>query len=79
MRNFLSQGNPEKPLLLYVGRISTEKRLHRLKKVLDSNPGARLAMVGLGPQEESMKAFFRDYPVFFVGKLEGIVKNLSAL
>lgn len=75
MRNYLSQGNPDHPLLLYVGRIGSEKRLHRMKKVLDANPGARLAIVGHGPAEESIKEVLRDCPVFFAGKLEGIVIN----
>lgn len=71
MRAYLTNGNPDKPLLLYVGRIGAEKRLHRLRKVLDANPGSCLAIVGHGPAEESMKQYFAGYPVVFTGKLQG--------
>ena len=32
MRHRLSDGNVDAPLLIYVGRIGAEKKLHRLKK-----------------------------------------------
>lgn len=75
MRNRLSENNPDSPLLLFVGRIGLEKRLDRLKHVLDAIPGARLALVGNGPAESYLKAFFKGYPVNFVGSLVG--QNLS--
>ena len=34
MRSRLSQGHPEAPLLVYVGRLGAEKRLQRIKLVL---------------------------------------------
>lgn len=46
MRYELSDGHPEAPLLLYVGRLGEEKRLEDLKKVLEMVPGSRLALVG---------------------------------
>jgi glycosyltransferase involved in cell wall biosynthesis len=79
MRNRLSDGHPEAPLLIYVGRIGTEKKIYRLKKVLDANPGARLAFVGKGPIEEDMKKLFAGYPVHFVGQLIGMPTLTLAL
>lgn len=46
MRSELSDGHPDAPLLLYVGRLGEEKRIEDLKEVLDLVPGARLALVG---------------------------------
>ena len=71
MRNILSDGHPEAPLLIYVGRLGVEKGLKKLKIVLDANPGVRLALVGKGPQEEELKLYFKDYPVYFAGQYTG--------
>lgn len=46
------------PLLLYVGRLGAEKNLLVLKDVLAANPGARLALVGDGPQRAVLEAHF---------------------
>lgn len=69
MRHRLSDGHIDAPLLIYVGRIGAEKKLYRLKKVLDLNPGARLAFVGKGPMDAEMREFFKGYPVHFAGQL----------
>ena len=71
MRSKLSDGHPESPLLLYVGRLGAEKRLDRLKYVLESIPGTRLALVGKGPDEARLKELFKDSPVVFTGELTG--------
>lgn len=71
MRHKLSEGNPDAPLFLFVGRIGSEKRLDRLRNVLDAIPGARLALVGNGPTEKYLKEHFKGYPVNFVGSLTG--------
>jgi len=47
MRDRLSQGHPEAPLLLYIGRLSAEKEIDRIKPVLEAIPGSRLALVGV--------------------------------
>ena len=49
MRSQLTDGNPESPLLLYVGRLSPEKDIEAIKPILESIPNARLALVGDGP------------------------------
>lgn len=73
MRNRLSDGNPDAPLLIYVGRLGPEKRLTKLKKVLEENPGVRLALVGKGPadHEVELRKLFADLPVVFTGQLLG--------
>lgn len=71
MRERLSQGNVDAPLLLYVGRLGSEKKIERLQKVLDAVPTARLALVGGGPAEDDLKKLFKDYPVHFTGQLTG--------
>lgn len=71
MRSHLSQGSPESPLLLYVGRLSAEKEIDRIKPVLQSIPGARLALVGDGPYRQELEKHFEDTPTHFVGYLTG--------
>ena len=60
-------------MFLYVGRLGVEKQLHRIKKVLDANPGARLALVGKGPNEDNLRKIFEGYPVYFAGEMRGTV------
>jgi len=71
MRDYLSQGNPEDPLLLYVGRVSAEKQIDEIKPVLAAIPQARLAIVGDGPHRETLEKHFSDTRTHFVGYLEG--------
>jgi glycosyltransferase involved in cell wall biosynthesis len=58
MRSRLSQGNPDAPLLLYVGRVSAEKQIDEIRPVLEAIPSARLAIVGDGPHREAMETHF---------------------
>lgn len=71
MRNKLSQGHPDAPLLLYVGRVSAEKEIDKIKPVLESIPDARLAIVGNGPAREELETLFADTNTNFVGYLHG--------
>ena len=72
MRNRLSQGHPESPLLLYVGRVSAEKQIEQIKPVLEAIPQARLAIVGDGPYREALETHFQGTPTHFVGYLQGL-------
>jgi glycosyltransferase involved in cell wall biosynthesis len=58
MRVRLTDGNPEAPLLIYVGRLGMEKRFRDLKDVLARLPAARLAVVGKGPDMEALQVQF---------------------
>ncbi len=71
MRSHLSQGYPQHPLLLYVGRLSAEKEIERIKPVLEAIPDARLALVGDGPHRVSLEQYFAGTPTHFVGYLTG--------
>jgi glycosyltransferase involved in cell wall biosynthesis len=71
MRDRLSQGHPDAPLLLYIGRLSAEKEIDRIKPVLEAIPGARLALVGDGPHREELEKHFADTHTYFVGYLGG--------
>lgn len=78
MRERLTQGNPKAPLLLYVGRLGTEKRITRLREVMDAIPEARLAIIGKGPAEQELKTYFEGYAnVHFTGQIVG--EELSAM
>jgi glycosyltransferase involved in cell wall biosynthesis len=71
MRQRLSQGHPESPLLLYVGRLSAEKEIDRIKPVLETIPQARLALVGDGPHRQDLERHFAGTATHFVGYLGG--------
>jgi glycosyltransferase involved in cell wall biosynthesis len=71
MRSHLSQGHPESPLLLYVGRLSAEKEIERIKSVLEAIPEARLALVGDGPHRLALEKHFAGTATYFVGYLTG--------
>ena len=72
MRARLSQGNPDSPILLYVGRVSAEKQIDKIKPVLEAIPGARLAIVGDGPHRQALEEHFAGTPTNFVGYLHGL-------
>ncbi len=80
MRERLSGGESEKPLLLFVGRVSHEKRVHWLRPMLDrinqenhknGKRGVRLAIVGDGPARAEMEGLFAGTPTEFTGVLRG--------
>src|SRR5262249_28359770 len=71
-RSRLTDGHPDSPLLLYVGRVTAEKRIDWLRAVLDAVPGTRLAIVGDGPQREELETeVFAGTPTVFTGFLSG--------
>ena len=71
MRSRLSQNHPESPLLLYVGRLSAEKEIERIKPILEAIPEARLALVGDGPHRQALQKHFAGTNTYFVGYLMG--------
>lgn len=70
-RQRLTGGETDKPLLLYVGRLSPEKRIDWIKPVLEQLPGVRLAVVGDGPARQALEASFAGLPVHWTGYLHG--------
>ncbi|AFZ59344.1 glycosyltransferase family 1 protein [Anabaena cylindrica FACHB-243] len=71
MRSHLTQNHPESPLLLYVGRLSAEKEIERIKPILEAIPNARLALVGDGPHRQALEKHFAGTNTYFVGYLMG--------
>ncbi|XP_059667937.1 sulfoquinovosyl transferase SQD2 [Cornus florida] len=71
MRVRLSNGEPERPLIVHVGRIGVEKSLDFLKSVMDRLPDARIAFIGDGPYREELEKLFRGMPAVFTGTLQG--------
>ena len=71
MRSLLSQNHPKSPLLLYVGRLSAEKEIERIKPILEAIPEARLALVGDGPHRANLEKYFAGTNTHFVGYLVG--------
>ena len=71
MRERLSGGHPELPLMIYVGRLSYEKRLDWLYAPVTQLSGVRLAFVGSGPAEEVLKKRFEGTPTVFTGYMSG--------
>ncbi|MBA2667239.1 MAG: glycosyltransferase family 1 protein [Trueperaceae bacterium] len=71
MRHRLTDGNPDSPLILYVGRLSFEKRLDWLYAPVTQLDGVRLAFVGSGPAEAALKARFAGTRTVFTGYMSG--------
>jgi glycosyltransferase involved in cell wall biosynthesis len=58
-------------LLLYVGRLSAEKEIDRIKLVLEAIPEARLALVGDGPYRQELEKHFANTSTCFAGYMVG--------
>lgn len=58
-------------LLLYIGRLSAEKQIERIRPVLEAMPEARLALVGDGPHRQQLERVFEGTATTFVGYLSG--------
>ncbi|KAJ0520823.1 putative Glycosyltransferase subfamily 4-like domain-containing protein [Helianthus annuus] len=71
MRVRLTNGEPDRPLIVHVGRIGVEKSLDFLKGVMEKIPEARIAFVGDGPYREDLEKLFEGMPVVFTGMLQG--------
>ena len=74
MRSVLSDGHPDDPLVIFVGRISAEKSVERCVPVVEEVrkriPNARLAFVGEGPLYDELRASPPDWATF-TGYLSG--------
>ena len=70
-KKLLGKFSDEGALLIYVGRLSAEKQIERIKPVLNALPKARLALVGDGPYRNQLEKIFDGTPTTFVGYLAG--------
>ncbi|MGG1686067.1 glycosyltransferase family 4 protein [Pseudalkalibacillus sp. NRS-1564] len=72
MRRRLSNDNPDKTLLLFVGRLAFEKEIDSLVPMLEDKPDAHLAIVGDGPYRGELEKNFGHLDnVSFTGFLHG--------
>ncbi|WOQ16314.1 glycosyltransferase [Raineyella sp. W15-4] len=71
MRARLTDGHPDQPLVVYVGRVAPEKKLEVLRRAMDRMPGVRLAVVGSGPARAQLEKDFAGTPTVFTGYLSG--------
>jgi glycosyltransferase involved in cell wall biosynthesis len=67
----LTKGHPAERLLLYVGRLSHEKNIGKLRSVLEGVQGVRLALVGDGPARRELEEEFAGTRTVFTGVLQG--------
>jgi glycosyltransferase involved in cell wall biosynthesis len=72
MRHRLHGGHDDTGhLVLYIGRLSAEKQIERIRPVLEAMPQVRLALVGDGPQRQQLERHFEGTTTTFVGYLAG--------
>jgi glycosyltransferase involved in cell wall biosynthesis len=75
MRQRLTGGQPQAPLIVYAGRVSFEKRVDTfadaVRQLHAAKGGARFAVVGDGPALEWLKQRLAGTPTIFTGFLQG--------
>lgn len=71
MRSRLTGGEPQRPLILFVGRLAREKRLDDLYRAGTELDGVRFAIVGDGPERDHLERKFARLPTVFTGYLRG--------
>jgi glycosyltransferase involved in cell wall biosynthesis len=70
-RTRLGGGDPDRMILLYVGRLAKEKSVGDLLPAVATLPGVALAIVGDGPLRGELEAAFAGTPTTFTGLLTG--------
>ncbi|WAH35484.1 glycosyltransferase family 4 protein [Alicyclobacillus dauci] len=59
------------PVLLYVGRLASEKNIERIRPCLDAIPNLHLAIVGDGPYRPDLERIFAGTTANFTGYMHG--------
>lgn len=62
---------PSDPVLLYVGRLASEKNIERIRPCLDAIPNLHLAIVGDGPYRPDLERIFAGSNAHFTGYMHG--------
>lgn len=76
MRSILTNNQPDKKLLIFVGQLAAEKEIQTLKPLLDKRDDVCLAIIGDGSDKKKLEAIFKDSQTVFTGLLDG--QQLSA-
>ena len=71
MRERLTEGHPEKKLLVFVGRLAAEKEIHRLRPLMQRRQDVALAIVGDGPYRRELEEMFAGTSTLFPGFMQG--------
>ncbi|MFS8522894.1 MAG: hypothetical protein FWJ87_16260, partial [Micromonosporaceae bacterium] len=71
MRERLTAGHPDDPLIVCVSRLSFEKRIDWLYAPVTQIPGVRLALIGSGPAEAELRQRFAGTNTVFTGYMTG--------
>lgn len=69
-RRHLSDGEVKKTLLLYAGKLTSDKHIELLKPIIEKNPDCRLAIVGAGPESAWLRDYFEGTNTIFTGYLD---------
>ena len=74
-RSKLCDGNPNAKIMMYVGRLGSEKNLELIKPILEKvrakHPDTYMVFVGHGPVKEELEELFKGTPTVFTGLLRG--------
>ena len=70
-RRLAPEAKPGDRVLLYVGRLASEKNIERMRPVLDAIPDLHLAIVGDGPHRPELERVFAGTRTHFTGYLHG--------
>jgi glycosyltransferase involved in cell wall biosynthesis len=71
MRSRLLQGDSDKHLLIFVGRLAPEKEISKIKPLLEARDDIALAIIGDGPYRKSLEEEFKGTHTLFTGFLHG--------
>jgi glycosyltransferase involved in cell wall biosynthesis len=70
-RERLTDGHPDRTILLFVGRAAPEKRIELLREIVTQVPGTHVAVVGDGPHLPKLREYFAGTQATFAGYLTG--------
>lgn len=68
----LTDGHPERPLLIFVGRLAHEKNIHTLLPLMKERQDLSLAIIGDGPVKEDLEKLFKGTNTVFTGFRHGM-------
>lgn len=70
-RRLAPSAGPDDSVLLYVGRLASEKNIERIRPCLDEIPNLHLAIVGDGPYRPELERIFAGTNTAFTGYMHG--------